>query len=51
MRFILGMIVGALLLGGAAYVHDTMMARPRYAGEPAPKPFVNWDQFTIAFGR
>jgi len=36
MRFILGMIIGALLLGGAAYVHDTMMAKPRYEASRRP---------------
>ena len=38
MKFILGVFVGAALMVGSAYVHDTGMLR---AG---PKhPFVNWD--------
>ncbi|MBI4273104.1 MAG: hypothetical protein HY659_00195 [Rhizobiales bacterium] len=49
MRFILGVIVGAVLLAGSAYVHDTMRARPGVAG--APQPYVNWDQVFAAFGR
>ena len=38
MRFILGVIVGMVLMLGSAYVHDSGMVR---AG-PA-QPFVNWD--------
>lgn len=38
MRFIFGVFVGAALMVGSAYIHDTGMVR---AG---PKqPFVNWD--------
>lgn len=49
MRFILGMIVGAVLTIGSAYFHDTRMARPGVSG--APQPFVNWDEVLAAFGR
>ena len=38
MRFILGVICGAVLMLGSAYVHDKGMVK---AG-PA-QPFVNWD--------
>jgi hypothetical protein len=38
MRFILGILVGAALVLGVAWAHDTGMAR----FGPA-KPFVNWD--------
>ena len=38
MRFILGVIVGMVLMLGSAYLHDSGMVR---AG-PA-QPFVNWD--------
>ncbi|HVV62192.1 MAG TPA: hypothetical protein VHD14_10605 [Pseudolabrys sp.] len=38
MRFILGVIVGAALTLGSAYVHDTGMAR-----FGPPQPFVHWD--------
>jgi hypothetical protein len=47
--FILGLIVGAALLAGSAYYHDTQMARRGVAG--APQPYVNWDQVFAAFGR
>jgi len=36
MRFILGIIVGAALIVGAAYVRDK-------ASDAAQKPLVNWD--------
>ncbi|MBV8792558.1 MAG: hypothetical protein JO205_05070 [Pseudolabrys sp.] len=38
MNFIVGVFVGALLVLGSAYVHDTGMAKfgPQ-------QPFVNWD--------
>jgi hypothetical protein len=46
MRFILGMFVGAALLLGSAYFHDTGVLR---AG---PKePFVNWDTVIGLLGR
>jgi hypothetical protein len=46
MRFILGVFVGAALMIGSAYVHDTGMVR---AG-PA-KAFVNWDTVFGMMGR
>jgi len=51
MKFILGIIVGAVLTIGGAYVHDTRMMPTPAPGEPAPKTFVNWDQFIGAFAR
>ena len=46
MRFILGIIVGAALLLGAAYLHDTgvIKAGPKEA-------FVNWDSVIGMLGR
>ncbi|MCZ7657271.1 MAG: hypothetical protein M5U07_05170 [Xanthobacteraceae bacterium] len=44
MRLFLGMILGAILITAAAYVHDTMWIAP--AGTPAgaeQRPMVNWD--------
>ena len=38
MHFIAGMIVGAALMLGSAYVHDKNWVR--YG---PPQPFVNWD--------
>jgi hypothetical protein len=38
MRFILGVIVGAALMLGGAYVHDMGMIRIG-----PPQPFVHWD--------
>lgn len=46
MRSILGVFVGAALMVGSAYLHDTGMVR---AG---PKqPFVNWDTVIKMWGR
>lgn len=39
MRFILGMIVGAILVIGAAYVHDAAIDPER---TPTARPMVNW---------
>ncbi len=39
MRFILGVIVGALLTIGFAYVHDTRLEETA----STERPFVNWD--------
>jgi hypothetical protein len=51
MRFVLGAIVGALLVIGAAYIHDAGMLRP-ITGQNGPlQPLVNWDQFIAMFGR
>lgn len=46
MRFILGMFVGAGLMLGSAYLHDTGMVR---AGPP--QAFVNWDTVFALVGR
>jgi hypothetical protein len=46
MRFILGVFVGAVLMLGSAYLHDTGMVK---AG-PA-QPFVNWDIVFSLAGR
>jgi hypothetical protein len=46
MKFILGVFVGAALMLGSAYLHDTGVVR---AG-PA-KPFVNWDTVVGMLGR
>jgi hypothetical protein len=46
MRFIVGMIVGAALLLGAAYLHDTGVVR----FGPA-QAFVNWDTVIGMLGR
>ena len=46
MRFILGVFVGAALMLGSAYLHDTGVIR---AGPP--QPFVNWDTVIGALGR
>jgi len=51
MRFILGAIVGAVLVVGAAYVHDTGMLRPITGQNAPPQPLVNWDQFIAMFAR
>ena len=49
-RFFLGVIVGAVLVIGGAYIHDTKMMPAPTAGQPAPQPYVNWAQFIQAFG-
>ncbi len=46
MKFILGVFVGAALMLGSAYLHDTGVVR---AG-PA-QPFVNWDTVIGMLGR
>ena len=46
MRFILGMFVGAGLILGSAYLHDTGMLR---VGPPTA--FVNWDTVFSLAGR
>jgi hypothetical protein len=48
MRFILGILVGAAVTIGAAYVHDTQMAKPGPTG--VPQTYVNWDNFSAMFG-
>ena len=42
MRFIQGVIVGALLMVGSAYLHDTGTIKFSDAKE-TPPPFVNWE--------
>ena len=46
MRFILGIFVGAALMLGSAYLHDTgrLKVGPR-------QPFVNWDTVIGMLGR
>jgi hypothetical protein len=46
MRFLLGVIVGAALMLGAAYLHDT--GHMRFG---PPQPFVNWDRVIGMLGR
>jgi hypothetical protein len=46
MRFIWGMIVGATLMLGSAYLHDTGVIK---AGPP--QAFVNWDTVIGMLGR
>jgi hypothetical protein len=46
MRLLFGMILGAALTIGLAYVHDSMYAPLPLASPPAvsePRPMVNWD--------
>ncbi len=40
MRFIFGIVVGAILLIGAAYIHDASIDP---AKDPAARPMVNWE--------
>ena len=49
MRFIQGIVVGAVLLLGSAYLHDTGRLGMQ-DGKP-PQPYVNWDTLIGAFGR
>jgi hypothetical protein len=49
MRFILGIVIGAVLVVGAAYVHDKNMPAPT-AGAAA-QPIVNWETLIGLFGR
>ena len=46
MRFIFGVIVGAALMVGSAYLHDTGMVK-----FGPPQTFVNWHTVVGAFGR
>ena len=46
MRFILGIFVGAALMLGSAYLHDTGVVRVG-----PPQAFVNWDTVIGMFGR
>jgi len=47
---LLGVIVGAVLVVGGAYYHDTEMMPHPTGGQPTPLPYVNWDQIIRAFG-
>jgi hypothetical protein len=49
MRFIQGIIVGAVVLLGAAYLHDSGMMQS--GADKAPPPYVNWDTLIGAIGR
>jgi hypothetical protein len=49
MQFIYGLVVGAVLLLGSAYLHDTGMIGA--TDGKAPAPFVNWDTLTGMLGR
>ena len=49
MRFIQGIVVGAVLLLGSAYLHDTAMLGA--SGGKPPPPFVNWDTLIGMIGR
>ena len=46
MKFILGVFVGAALMLGSAYLHDTK--RVHFG---PPQPFVNWDIVVGMLGR
>jgi hypothetical protein len=47
MRLFLGMILGAVLTAGAAFLHDTWSANPTTDGTSTvavqSRPMVNWD--------
>jgi hypothetical protein len=43
MRMLLGMILGAALLIGAAYFHDQLASAPSETVTVAERPLVNWD--------
>ena len=51
MRFIQGVIVGALLMVGSAYLHDTGMLQASSDKTPPPPAFVNWDTVLSMIGR
>ena len=46
MKFILGVVVGAVLMVGSAYLHDTGWMKVGPA-----RPFVNWDTVFGMLGR
>ena len=48
MRVLFGIILGAVLVIGAAYVHDSMYASP--TATPPARPIVNWDVASEATG-
>ena len=51
MRFIQGIIVGALLMVGSAYLHDTGILQASGDKTPPPPAFVNWDTVLGMIGR
>jgi hypothetical protein len=46
MKFVLGVFVGAALMVGSAYLHDTGVVQAGPKG-----PFVNWDTVVGMWGR
>jgi len=52
MRVLLGIVLGAFLTVGGAYLHDTNSAR-LVSGAPASeqRPLVNWDVVGTQWGR
>ena len=49
MQFIYGLVVGAAVLLGSAYLHDTGMIGT--SDGKAPAPYVNWDTVVGLIGR
>jgi hypothetical protein len=49
MQFIYGAVVGAVVLLGAAYMHDTGMIGTTDGKTPAP--YINWDTVIGLLGR
>ena len=49
MKFVYGLVVGAALMLGSAYLHDTGMIGT--VDGKAPPPFVNWDTLIRMLGR
>lgn len=49
MKFIYGVVIGAVLLLGSAYLHDTGLIGA--VDGKAPPPFVNWDTLIGMLGR
>jgi hypothetical protein len=47
-RFVQGIVVGALLMLGSAYLHDIGVLP---SADKAPPPLVNWDTLTGLLGR
>jgi hypothetical protein len=50
MRVIIGMLLGAVLTVGGAYVHDSIYASTTTPTPPAAsgqRPLVNWDVFNV----
>ena len=43
MRLLLGMILGAALTIGVAYVHDSTLSAPPETARVESRPMVNWD--------